>query len=104
DHPGEADLEVCVVEAEAEGVLDGAVHDLARNPPGPVGAAQEIVDRPAVELHLVRGDREAVALPLRRHGSILALRISAASTTRTPDAGFSTARTSAAIICSSVTG
>src|SRR5262249_14596758 len=104
DDAGEADLARPVVETETEGVLDRTVHDLPRDALRPVGAEQEVVDRAAVELLLIRGDREAVPLPPHGQASSLAPRIWAASTTRTPDAGFSTAPTSAAIICCRVTG
>ncbi len=61
-----ADEPVAVVEAEAQRVVDRAVHELPRDPSGPVGAAQELVDRAAIEPGAICRDRQAVALPLHR--------------------------------------
>src|SRR5580765_2867961 len=102
DDSGEADELVVVVEAETERVLDGPVHDLSRDPPGPVGFPEEFVDHAAVEPVFLRRDRESVPRPL--HGQSRACRISGVSMIRMPLAGCSTAPTRVATICASVTG
>src|SRR5882672_4415554 len=68
DDARESHLPAAVEGAEADRVADGALHDLAGNPGGPVGRpGKEVVDRVEVEPRGIGGDQDATVVPLVVH-------------------------------------
>src|SRR5229473_622396 len=72
DHAGKAHLLVSIEGAETGGVAEGAGHQLARNPRGPVrGPREETMDHVEVEPRRVGDDRQLGWAAFVEHGIVL---------------------------------
>ena len=80
DHPGKGDLRAAtIINAKAQGMLDGSLHGLPRNSLRPIAVREELVDDVHVEAGGIGADQEFATTVLddvtgclgRRHRFIL---------------------------------